>query len=194
MTGSQASQREIIGVFGSAAGLEEVEQLTPSVLGGWMGMGPRVGEFERRFGERLGAGFVMLDCASNAQHAAVAALELPPGSEIVVPAMTFVACANAVALTGHQPVFCDVDLETQNVRAEDVERVRTNRTAAVMVVHYAGKPVRLDEFGALDLPIIEDAAHAVDSSLGQAPCGTLGTVGVFSFDSMKNLATPDGGA
>jgi dTDP-4-amino-4,6-dideoxygalactose transaminase len=193
MTRPRTSQRDIIGVFGSAAGVEEVEELTPSVLGGWMGMGPRVGEFERRFGDRLGAGFVMLDCASNALHAAVAALELPPRSEVVVPALTFVACANAVALCGHQPVFCDVDLETQNVRAEDVERVLTSRTAAVMVVHYAGKPVRLDEFASFDLPVIEDAAHAVDSTLCGAPCGTLGTVGVFSFDSMKNLASPDGG-
>ena len=189
---SKFSQREVIGVFGAATGPEEIEALTPSVQRGWMGLGPKVREFEQAFAERLGAGFVMLDTASNALFLAVTALRLPPGSEVVVPALTFVACANAVMLAGHRPVFCDVDLETQNVRAEDVERVLTDRTAALMVVHYAGKPVRLDEF-AFDLPIIEDAAHAVDTTLRGTRCGALGTIGVFSFDSMKNLATPDGG-
>jgi dTDP-4-amino-4,6-dideoxygalactose transaminase len=121
-------------------------------------------------------------------------LDLPPGAEIVLPSFTWVGCANAVALAGHRPVFADVELESGNVDAATVEAAVTDRTAAVMVVHYAGKPAAVDEIAAIGLPVIEDAAHAVDSSLDDRPCGTLGHLGVLSFDSVKNVATPDGGA
>jgi aminotransferase len=159
-----------------------------------MGMGPKVREFEERIAERAHATAVMVDSGSNALFLAVKALGLPPGSEVIVPSFTWVACAHAVVLAGHRPVFADVDLATQNLTAELAARQRTPTTAAVMIVHYAGKPVDVDAMRALDLPIIEDAAHAVDSALRERPCGGLGTVGIYSFDAVKNLATPDGGA
>jgi dTDP-4-amino-4,6-dideoxygalactose transaminase len=183
----------VIGVFGSLAGREEIEELAPSVLDGWMGAGPKVREFEEAFSARLGVPFVMTNSGSSALHLAVAALDLPPGSEVIVPSFTWVACAHAVVLAGHRPVFCDVDLDTQNIDAAAVEPALSDRSAAIMVVHYAGRPARVDELEGFGLPILEDAAHAVDSMLGGRRCGTLGRVGVFSFDSVKNLATPDGG-
>jgi dTDP-4-amino-4,6-dideoxygalactose transaminase len=182
-----------IGVFGSVTGDEELEALRASVLAGWMGMGPRVREFEARFGERLGSGFAMADSGSNALQLAIAALRLPPGSDVVVPTFTWVACAHAVALCGHRPVFADVDLETASVTPETLGAAVTKQTAAVMVVHYAGKPADVDGLRTFGVPVVEDAAHAVDSLVGDRRCGTLGDVGVFSFDSVKNLATPDGG-
>jgi dTDP-4-amino-4,6-dideoxygalactose transaminase len=182
-----------IGVFGSRAGEEELEALRGSVLDGWMGMGPRVREFEARFAERLGVGFAMADSGSNALHLAMTALGLPPASDVVVPTFTWVACANAVALAGHTPVFADVELETASLSAETLAAALTERTAAVMVVHYAGRPVDVAAFDAFDLPVVEDAAHAVDSTRGGRACGTIGAAGVFSFDGVKNLATPDGG-
>jgi dTDP-4-amino-4,6-dideoxygalactose transaminase len=187
------ADQQLIGVFGSATGHEELEALTASVLGGWMGMGPRVREFEAAFAERLGVDFAMADSGSNALHLALAALELRPSAEVIVPSFTWVACSHAVVLAGHVPVFADVDLATANVDASAVERAVTERTAAIMVVHYAGKPADIDALAGFGLPLVEDAAHAVDSSLDGRPCGTLGDVGVFSFDSVKNLATPDGG-
>jgi aminotransferase len=84
-------------------------------------------------------------------------------------------------------------MDTQNITATDIERVSTPQTRAVMVVHYAGKPAMMDEISALGFPVIEDAAHAVDSTLGDRSCGTIGAVGIYSFDSVKNLATPDAG-
>lgn len=183
----------MIGVFGAHTGAEELNALAPSVLDGWMGMGPRVAAFEAAMEDQLGAPMVMVDSGSNALHLAIAALRLPPGSDVVVPALTWVACANAVVLAGHRPVFADVDAATQNVTAEHVEQVLTPRTAAVMVVHYAGLPVDVDAIAALGPPVVEDAAHAVDSTLDGRPCGTLGDVGIYSFDAVKNLATPDGG-
>jgi aminotransferase len=183
----------VIGVFGARTGPEEVDALAPSVLDGWMGMGPRVAAFEAAMERHVGAPMVMVDSGSNALHAAIAALQLPPGSDVVVPALTWVACANAVVLAGHRPVFADVDAATQNVTAEHVERVLTRRTAAVMVVHYAGRPVDVGAVAALGPPVVEDAAHAVDSTLDGRACGTLADVGIYSFDAVKNLATPDGG-
>jgi len=188
-----STEAATVGVFGSATGREELEQIEASVLGGWMGMGPKVKEFEAAFADRLDADFAMTDSGSNALQLAVAALDLPPGSDVVLPSFTWVACANAVVLAGHRPVFADVELETGNVDVAAVQAVATDRTRAVMVVHYAGKPVDLTPIVELGLPVIEDAAHAVDSGSHGRPCGTLGDVGVFSFDAVKNLATPDGG-
>jgi aminotransferase len=135
----------------------------------------------------------MTDSGSNALQLAVRALELPPGSEVVLPSFTWVACANAVVLAGHRPVFADVDLATANVDAELISRALTDRTRAVMVVHYAGRAADIGAVLELGLPVIEDAAHAVDSTAGGKPCGTFGNVAVFSFDAVKNVATPDGG-
>jgi aminotransferase len=156
-------------------------------------MGAKVAEFEQQFSERLGSDFVMVDSGSNALYMAVKLLDLPPGSEILLPSFTWVACAHAIILAGHRVVFADVDADTQNIDASQVERAITNATKAIMAVHYAGRPVRLDELASFGLPIIEDAAHAVDSMLNGRRCGTIGTLGTFSFDAIKNLATPDGG-
>ncbi len=183
----------MINVFGSSVGQEEIDELSPSIRAGWMGMGEKVGAFEKKFSERIGAPFVMVDSGSNALYLAVKLLDLPPGSDIIVPSFTWVACAHAVILAGHRVVFADVDPDTQNIRAEDVDRAMTSATNAVMVVHYAGKPVNMIDVATLGLPVIEDAAHAVDSAIHGKTCGTLGDVGIYSFDSVKNLATPDGG-
>jgi aminotransferase len=184
----------MIGVFGARTGAEEVEAAGASIAAGWMGLGPQVARFEAALAGRAGQDVVLVDSGSSALHAALVALDLPPGCEVVLPSMTYVACANAVVLAGHRPVFCDVDVETANVDASVIERVLGPRTAAVMVVHYAGRPVAMDDVLALGLPVVEDAAHAVDSWAGDRLCGTLGAVGIWSFDAVKNIATPDGGA
>jgi aminotransferase len=181
-------------VFGARTGPAEVDAVRDSILNGWMGMGPRVAEFEAALTEHLGAPIVMVASGSDALLAVMTALDLPPGSDVIVPSFTWVACANAVVLAGHRPVFADVDVATQNVTAEHLAAVRTPKTAAVMVVHYGGLPVDLVPIEALGLPVIEDAAHATDSVDGERACGTLGAAGIYSFDAVKNLATPDGGA
>jgi aminotransferase len=184
----------MINVFGSKMGPEELEEIRTSLEAQWIGIGPKTAAFEKQFGERAGLpGFVLLDSGSNALHLAVKLLDLPPGSDVLVPSFTWISCAHAVVLCGHRPVFCDVDLNTHNVTRESVERARTPNTKAVMVVHYGGLPVRVDEIQALGLPIVEDAAHAVDSKLKGVTCGGLGDVGIYSFDAVKNLAMGEGG-
>ena len=184
----------MINVFGSLMGPEELEEVRTSLEAQWIGIGPKTASFEKNFSERLGLpGFALLDSGSNALHLAIKLLDLPPGSDVIVPSFTWISCAHAVVLCGHRPVFCDVDLDTHNVTRADAERARTPKTRAVMVVHYGGLPVRMDEIKTLGLPIVEDAAHAVDSRLKGAACGGIGDVGIYSFDAVKNLAMGEGG-
>ena len=187
--------KKMISVFGSRAGRGELEEVRESLSRQWLGMGPKVAEFEGRFAARLGLeGVVLVNRGSSALQLAVSLLNLPPGSEVILPSFTWVACAHAVRLAGCTPVFCDVDIDTHNVTASTIAKRLTRRSRAVMVVHYAGLPVRMKEILALGLPVIEDVAHAVDSRIGEKSCGSFGDVGIYSFDAVKNLAMGEGGA
>ena len=184
----------MISVFGSKVGKEEIANVTEVLESQWMGFGKKVTMFEERFAERMGLPhFAMVDSGSNALYMAVTLLDLPPGSDVIVPAFTWVSCAQAVLLAGHNPVFCDVELDTLNVSRQTIEDAMTENTRAVMVVHFAGKPVDMDPILDLGLPVIEDAAHAVDSFYKGRPCGGIGDVGIYSFDAVKNLTTGEGG-
>lgn len=183
----------MITVFGSLTGKEEINELSSSIESCWMGMGEKVKQFEKEFSSHINADFLMVDSGSNALLMAVKMLDLPPGSDIILPSFTWVACAQAIILNGHRPVFADVEIDTQNISARTIEKAMTPNTKAIMVVHYAGKPVEMEPILDFSLPVIEDAAHAVDSSLNGKKCGTIGDVGIYSFDSVKNLATPEGG-
>jgi dTDP-4-amino-4,6-dideoxygalactose transaminase len=184
----------MISVFGSRVGPEELAEVKTSLENQWMGIGPKTKAFEAAFSKRLGlTDLALLDSGSNSLYLAIKLLGLPPGSEIVVPSLTWIACAHAVVLAGHVPVFADVELETQNVSARTIEPVLGPKTGAVMVVHYAGKPVEMDGVLRLGKPVLEDAAHAVDSYLNGKACGSMGTLGIYSFDAVKNLAMGEGG-
>ena len=184
----------MISVFGSQVGPEELAQVAGCLDAQWMGAGPRVEAFEQAFAARLGLpNFAMLDSGSNSLYLAVRLLALPPGSEVILPSFTWVACAQAVLLCGCRPVFCDVDLQTQNVTAATIAPHLGPRTGAIMVVHYAGKPVDMAPILAFGRPVIEDAAHAVDSTWQGTACGAIGDIGIYSFDAVKNLASPEGG-
>jgi aminotransferase len=185
----------MISVFGSDITQAEIEAASRVMESQWMGFGRLVEQFETEFAAvRQLPDVAMVDSGSNALFMAVTLLDLPPGSDVIVPSFTWVSCAQAVLMAGHRPVFCDVDLETMNVRRDDVERVLTPRTAAIMVVHYAGLAVEMDAILELGLPVIEDAAHAVDTQYRGKPAGGIGDVGIFSFDAVKNLAVGEGGA
>lgn len=184
----------MINVFGSKVGQEEIEQVAESISKQWMGMGPKTKEFERKMAQRLHQDkFVLVDSGSNGLFMALTLLELPKGSEVIVPSFTWVSCAQVVMMAGCKPVFCDVDIDSQNVTADLIRPHITARTSAIMVVHYAGLPVDIDPILELGLPVIEDACHAVDSIYKGKPCGTIGNVGVYSFDAVKNLSMGEGG-
>ena len=184
----------MISVFGSKVGEEEIANVSAVLNSQWLGFGGKVSEFEEKFAARLGLkNFAMVDSGSNALFMAVSLLNLPKGSDVIVPAFTWVSCAQAVILAGHRPVFCDVELDTLNVSRRTVEASLTDNTRAIMIVHFAGKPVDMDPIMDLGLPVVEDAAHAVDSFYYGKPCGGIGDVGIYSFDAVKNLTTGEGG-
>ncbi|BCE00603.1 DegT/DnrJ/EryC1/StrS family aminotransferase [Marinicellulosiphila megalodicopiae] len=184
----------MITVFGSHVGEKEIESVADSMSKQWMGMGPKVAKFESNFKKRLGLeNFLMVDSGSNALYMAITLLDLPKGTEVIVPTFTWVSCAQAVILAGLKPIFCDVDLVTMNVTKETVQEKITSNTSAIMVVHYAGLPVDLDRIKELGFPIVEDAAHAVDSYYKGQACGGIADVGIYSFDAVKNLAVGEGG-
>ncbi len=167
---------------------------------GWMTAGARVAEFEAEFGRALGADQVVaLSSCTAALNLALAIYDVGPGDEVIVPALTFVAAANVVVARGAVPVFADVlSAEEPNIDPHSVERVLTERTRAVIPVHYAGYPCRMGELrdvaeGA-GMVVIEDSAHACITRTEAGACGTLSDAGAFSFFSNKNLAIGEGGA
>jgi len=184
----------MISVFGSDITDAEVAAAADCLKSQWMGFGKKVDSFESTLCEvRNLKNMTMVDSGSNALYLAIVLLNLPPGSEIIVPSFTWVSCAQSIILAGHKPVFCDVDISSMNVNADLIEPHISPKTAAIMVVHYAGLPVDIDPIKKFSLPIIEDAAHAVCSNYKGLPCGGLSDVGIFSFDSVKNLAVGEGG-
>lgn len=184
----------MISVFGSNISEKEISRVIEVLKSNWLGFGGKVTEFEKKFSEKLGTeNFCMVDSGSNALFMAVKLLELPPGSEIILPSFTWVSCAQSILMAGHNPVFCDVEPDTMNVSAETIAPHITKKTKAIMIVHYAGKPVDLNPVMGLGLPVIEDAAHAVDSYYHGRACGSITDVGIFSFDAVKNLTAGEGG-
>jgi dTDP-4-amino-4,6-dideoxygalactose transaminase len=186
----------MISVFGCKVGKEEIKAVTECLESQWLGLGSRVSDFEKKFSEKFGhSEMVMVDNCSNGLYMACKLLNLALGSKIIVPSFTWVACAQAIILAGHRPIFADVDPDTMNITHTDVEEclLRHPDAQAVIVVHYAGLSVNMDPIMDLGLPVIEDCAHAVDSTYKGRSCGSIGDIGVFSFDSIKNLTTIDGG-
>ncbi len=185
---------KMISLFGSKVGSEEIEEIRTSIDNQWLGIGPKCGLFEEKMSKRLKCDyFVMLNSGSNSLLLAIKLLNLPSGSEIIIPSFTWIACGHSAVLNDCKPVFCDVDINTHNITPELVEPHLSHKTGAIMIVHYAGKPVDVDGFKKFGLPIIEDAAHAVDSHIDGRYCGTLGDVGIYSFDAVKNLSIGEAG-
>jgi dTDP-4-amino-4,6-dideoxygalactose transaminase len=127
----------------------------------------------------------------------VLALGIGPGDEVIVPAYTFPATANVVALAGARPVLVDVDPETMNLRPDAVAEAVTERTRAVLVVHLFGRPAPWEELEAVvpeGVALLEDAAGALGARRGGRPCGGLGRLGCLSFHPRKIVTTGEGGA
>jgi dTDP-3-amino-3,4,6-trideoxy-alpha-D-glucose transaminase len=160
-------------------------------------LGPEVGAFESELAAYLGAGDAIgVANGTDAIVLALRALGVGPGDDVVVPSFTFYASAEAIALTGARPVFCDVDPDTFCVTPDTVRAALTAATAAVLVVHLFGNVAPVAEIEALGIPVVEDAAQAAGArGPGGVRAGALGTIATFSFFPSKNLgAFGDGGA
>ena len=186
----------MIQLFKPCYGEEEIEALRPVMMSGWTGLGPKTEEFEKRFAEFIGVEHcVGLSSCTAALDLAMRLLHIGPGDEVIVPTMTFVSTAHAVAYNGARPVFCDVDEQTLCIDPRDVAKRITSKTKAIVAVHMAGRPANLEALNAiaLSIPLIEDCAHGTGSYLGSNHVGSIGDIGCFSFHAVKNLSTGDGG-
>ena len=166
--------------------------------GVWGGYHPAVGELERRMAEMHGTEYaVAVANGTVSLEIALAAAGVRPGDEVIVPAISFVASATAIARVGAVPVFADVDPETINLDPRRAAEAVTDRTRAIVLVHFAGCPADLDAFTALcadrRLALIEDCAHAPGASWRGRPVGGFGAFGSFSFQASKNLTAGEGG-
>ena len=170
------------------------------VLGSdWLTTGPKVDAFEAALAEATGAKYaVAVSNGTAALHAAMAALAIGPGDEVVVPALTFAASANCVVYQGGTPVFADIDSDTLLIDPQDVERKITERTKAIVAVDYAGQPCDYDALQALaqrhDLALVCDACHALGGSYHGRKIGSIGDLSTFSFHPVKPVTTAEGGA
>ncbi|MFF6783337.1 aminotransferase class V-fold PLP-dependent enzyme [Streptomyces sp. NPDC012510] len=190
----------MIQVFQPKLGEEELAAVAEVFDSNWIGHGPRTEAFEAKFAEHLGVEpdrLVFVNCATAGLFLTTELLGLGEGDEVVLPSVSFVAAANAVAARGARPVFCDIDPRTLNPTVDDIDRVLTSRTRAVMVLHYGGHPGDVaaiaDRCRERGIALIEDAACAVASHIDGRAAGTFGDLAVWSFDAMKVLVCGDGG-
>jgi dTDP-4-amino-4,6-dideoxygalactose transaminase len=180
-------------------GPEEIAAVENVLQSRWLTMGSVTEEFEQAFAAYIGAKYaIAVTNATAALHLSCVAAGLGPGDEAIVPSLTFVATANAVRYTGATPVFADIAGEYDlNVSYHSIEKAITERTRAILVMHYGGYACDMPSIMELarerGLKVIEDAAHAVGSELGGIKLGIWGDVGCFSFFSNKNMTTGEGG-
>jgi len=179
---------------------EEIDAATEAIKSGWLTMGPKTVEFENKFKEYIGSSeAVSMNSATAALHLALKAIGLKRGDEVIVPTNTFVATAEVVTYFDAIPVLCDIEEDTHNIDVSKIEALITEKTKAIIPVHFAGQPCDMDEIYELadkyNLKIIEDAAHAIPSSYKGVKIGNLekSDITCFSFYATKTLSTGEGG-
>jgi len=179
-------------------GEDELAAVRDVVRSGQLTMGPRVGEFEAAVAQAVGtAHAAVVSSGTAALHLALLALEIGPGDEVIVPAYTFPATANAVELCGARAVLVDVDPDTFVVDPAGVAAAVTPRTRAVMAVHLFGRPVDWEALQTAvpqGVALLEDAAGALGARYRGTPCGALGVAACLSFHPRKIVTTGEGGA
>lgn len=176
---------------------EDIAAVAEVMRSGWITTGPWNSLFEQRICEYTGCqGAVALSSATAGMHVVLKALGIGPGDEVITPAMTWVSTVNLIVLAGATPIFVDVDRDTLMINASAVREKISERTRAIIPVHYAGAPADLTPLRGLaaqyDIPLIEDAAHAIGTSYHDEPIGRTGTA-IFSFHPIKNITSGEGG-
>ena len=177
---------------------EDVEAVVEVLRSDWLTTGPKVEEFEAAFAGKVEAReAVAVSSGTAALHAAMFALGIGQGDEVIVPTMTFAATANAVVFQGGSPIFADVESATLLVDPADIEAKITRRTKAIIAVDYAGQPCdysRLREIARRhNLALVADACHSLGARDGGRPVGSLADLNVFSLHAVKQLTTGEGG-
>lgn len=178
----------------------EIDEVVACMESAWLGTGPRVARFEREFAayqDLQPTQVAAVNSCTAALHVSMVAAGLEPGSEVITTPMTFCASVNAIIHAGLTPVLADVDAATQCIDPAAIEAAITPRTRAILPVHFAGRACNMDAIMAIankhGLLVIEDCAHAIETTYHGRKAGTFGDFGCFSFYATKNVATGEGG-
>lgn len=191
--------QDFIGVNEPLLSGNEKKYLLECIETGWISSeGPFVGEFERKFAARIGRKHaIAVTNGTAAIDAAVDALGIGAGDEVILPTFTIISCINQIIRSGATPVLIDADPVTWNMDVEQIESKITSRTKAIMVVHIYGLPVDIDpvlvvakKYG---LKVLEDAAEMHGQTYKGRPCGSFGDISTFSFYPNKHITTGEGG-
>lgn len=180
-----------------STGEEEWQAARDPLMSGWLTQGPKVAAFEKAFADRhcVDHALATTSCTTGL-HLILAAMDIGPGDEVIVPAFTWVATANVVLYCGATPVFADVNTTTNNIDPASVAQAVTERTKAVIAVHLFGLCADMDALRAAipaHIPIIEDAACAAGAEHNGTAAGGLGLAAAFSFHPRKSITTGEGG-
>jgi len=189
----------MIGLGGPSLGLREKIAVWSQLSSGKLAQGAKVEKFETSFAKWVGAKkAVAVNSGTSALHIGNLSLGIGPGDEVIVPAFTFAASANSIALTGAKPVFCDVEEDYFTIDPNKIEKLITPKTKAIMAVHLYGQMCDMKSLKAIadkhGLFLIEDAAQAHGASIDGVPAGSWGDFAAFSFYPTKNMTTGEGGA
>lgn len=179
---------------------EEINAVIEAMKSGWMTMGPKTVAFEQKFKEYVGScEAVSMNSATAALHLALKAIDLKRDDEVIVPTNTFIATVEVVTYFDAIPVLCDIEEDTHNIDVLKIESLVTDKTKAIIPVHFAGQPCDMDEIYKIskkyNLKVIEDAAHAIPSFYKGTLVGNLNgsDITCFSFYATKTLSTGEGG-
>ena len=191
---SRSPRTTFLGFQPPAIGEEEIAAVAETLRSGWLTTGPNAAELERRFAEYVGAKHALaVTSGTAAMHLSLLALGVGPGDEVITTPITWPATANVIVHTGATPVFADVRASDLNIDPEHAASLVGPRTKAILPVHLAGQPADLDPLWALGLPVVEDAAHAVESEYRGRKIGALSAATCFSLYATKNVAAGEGG-
>ena len=189
----------MINVFQPQLGEDELNAIRKVFESNWLGKGNLTMRFEENFASHLKTSKEQVrstNCCSEGLFSSMKIFGLKEEDEVIVPTISFIGAGNAVRANGSKLVFCDVDKRTLNVRVQDIEKKITKHTKAIILLHFGGVPCEMDEIidlaRAYNLTVIEDSACSVASTYTGRATGTIGDMGMWSFDAMKILVCGDG--
>lgn len=176
----------------------EIDEVVDTLKSDWITTGPKTKEFERQFAEYVGTKYALaVSSATAGMHLALIASGIGKGDEVITTPYTFAATANVIIHSQATPVFVDIDKDTFNIDPAKIEEAITDKTKAIIPVHFAGQSCQMDEILEMakrhKLIVIEDAAHSISSEYKGKKIGSIGDVTAFSFYATKNLTTGEGG-
>lgn len=177
---------------------DDIEAVGKALRRGYIATGPGIAEFEEAFAGYVGAKYaVALSSGTAALHACCFAIDIQAGDEVITTPITFAASANCVLYCGGTPVFADVDMATYNISPEEIEKHITDKTKAIIPVHFTGQPCEMNQINDIarkhNLYVIEDAAHATGAEYHGQKIGSISDMTIFSFHPVKHMTTCEGG-